>query len=105
MVDEATIEKAAGMLLAAAPGSKVILFGSHARGDAREDSDVDFLVVEPEVKDCIAEMVRLNEVLRPLALAVDVIVFSRDRFDYWKETPNTLPYVALKEGWPYEQVA
>jgi len=35
VIDEATIEKAAGLLLQAAPaGSKVILFGSHARGDA-----------------------------------------------------------------------
>ena len=39
MIDEATIEKAAGLLLQAAPaGSKVILFGSHARGDAGPDS-------------------------------------------------------------------
>ena len=30
--------------------SKIILFGSYARGDARHDSDVDFLVVESAVR-------------------------------------------------------
>jgi predicted nucleotidyltransferase len=40
VVDPATIEEAANRLLRAAPaGSEVILFGSYARGDAREDED------------------------------------------------------------------
>jgi predicted nucleotidyltransferase len=105
MVTRGTIEEAARLLLAAAPGSKVILFGSHARGDAREDSDVDFLVVEPQVEDCCAEMVRLTEVLRPLLLPVDVLVVSAERFDYWRDTPNTVMYRAVREGKVYEQVA
>ncbi len=105
MVTRETIEEAARLLLAAAPGSKVILFGSHARGDAREDSDVDFLVVEPQVKDTWAEMVRLAGVLRPLLLPVDVLVVSAERFDYWRDTPNTVMYRAVREGKVYEQVA
>lgn len=93
------------MLLAAAPGAKVILFGSYARGDARDDSDVDFLVVEPEVTDWLAEMVRLAEVLRPLRLPADVLVVSAERFAYWRDTPNTVMYRAAREGRSYEQVA
>jgi predicted nucleotidyltransferase len=105
VIDRQTIDQAAKLLLAAAPGSTVILFGSQARGDARPDSDVDFVVVEPQVTDWAEETVRLLDVLRALPVPADVIVFSRERFEYWKETPNTLPYVALKEGKPYEQVA
>ena len=105
MVDQQKIEAAARMLLEAAPGSKVILFGSHARGDAAGDSDVDFLVIEPEVRDRHAEMVRLANVLRPLMLPVDVLVVSEERFEYWRDTPNTVIYRAAREGRVYEQVA
>ncbi len=105
MIDEQTITKAANLLLAAAPGSKVILFGSYARGQADARSDLDFLVVEPEVKNRFDEMVRLSEVLRPLLLPVDVLVVSEEKFDYWRDTPNTVYYRAVKEGRVYEQVA
>ena len=106
MTDQATIDKAARMLLAAAPpGSKVILFGSHARGTADPDSDVDFLVVEPEVKSTLREMVRLRKSLRGMLIPVDVLVAGEDRFNYWKDTPTTVYYDAAHEGRIYEQVA
>ena len=106
MIDQATIDKAAGMLLAAAPpGSKVILFGSHARGSAGADSDLDFLVVEPEVKQPFQEMVRLRKALRPLLVAADILVATFQEFDYWKDTPSTVYYDASHEGRVYEKAA
>ncbi|MCK4625765.1 MAG: nucleotidyltransferase domain-containing protein [Phycisphaerae bacterium] len=110
MIDEQTIMKAVNLLLdAAPPGSKVILFGSYARGQADARSDLDFLVVEPEVKKRLAEMVRLRQALQPLLgsflIPVDVLVVSEEKFDYWRDTPNTVYYSALKEGKVYEQVA
>jgi len=106
MVDRATIDKAAEMLLTAAPpGSKVILFGSHARGQADADSDLDFLVVEPEVKSVYLEMVRLHKALRGLLVPVDVLVASQQHYEYWKDTPTTVYYDAAHEGRVYEQAA
>ncbi len=40
-------------------GTLLIVFGSQARGEACLDSDLDLLVVEPEVPDRFAEMARL----------------------------------------------
>jgi len=105
MIDKKTIAKAVDLLLRAAPGSRVILFGSHARGQAGPDSDLDFLVLEPEVKDRFEEMIRLREVLRPLLIPVDLLVASVEKFEYWRDTPNTVFYRAAKEGGAYEQVA
>ena len=105
VIDEKTINDAAGLLLRAAPGSKVILFGSYARGEARPDSDLDFLVVEPNVRNRLREMVRLTDVLRPLMLPVDVLVVSAASFDHWKDTPGTLAREATRKGRIYERVA
>ncbi len=102
MTDEKTIQEAVDRLLRAAPaGSKVILFGSHARGDADARSDVDLLVVEPNVANRIEEMIRLAEVLQPLRLPVDLLVISAERYDYWRDTPNTVYYRAEREGRVY----
>jgi uncharacterized protein len=105
MIEEATIEKAVDLLLGAAPaGSKVILFGSHARGDAKPDSDLDFLVIEPRVADHRAEMVRLHRALRPLRVPADVLVTSQGIFEEWHDTPGTVLYEAAKEGKIFDAV-
>jgi predicted nucleotidyltransferase len=99
MMDRAMIEQAAKLLSAAVPqGSKVILFGSQARGTAGEDSDVDFLVVEPQVSGTMTEAARLYQALRTLRLAIDIVVLSQETFDYWKDTPNTLAWWVAREG-------
>jgi uncharacterized protein len=99
MIDRQIIQEAAKSLLAACPsGSQVILFGSHARGDARAGSDVDFLVVEPTVKGRLAEAARLARVIRPMRLPADIIVVSRQTFDEWKDAPNSVFHEAAREG-------
>jgi len=105
MIDQATIADAVRLLLEAAPaGSEVILFGSHARGDAGPDSDLDFLVIEPQVTSKHQEMVRLRDVLRPLRVPADVLVTSRGVFEAWRETPNNVLYEAWKEGRVFDEV-
>lgn len=54
MADEALIVEA-GRRLAQAAGesAQVILFGSHARGEARSDNDLDFLVIDKLADDPI----------------------------------------------------
>ena len=67
------IEQAGRMLAAAASSpAKVLLFGSHARGDARAGSDLDFLVIERDAVNRVQEMVRLRDALPPLGVPVDV---------------------------------
>ena len=82
----------------------MILFGSHARGDASPDSDLDFLVIEPRVADHRHEMVRLDEVLEPLDIPTDVLVTSRAIFEEWHDTPGTVLYEAAKEGRIFDAV-
>lgn len=97
-VDESVIAEAGRRLAAAAPNSQVILFGSHARGEASSHSDVDFLVVEPEVKNEAEESVRLHRTLRDLRVPADVIVVSREYVERWREVRGGLVHAALSQG-------
>jgi uncharacterized protein len=76
----------------------VVLFGSYARGDAGPDSDIDFLVIEREVSDRHAEMVRLEREVRWLGVPIDVVVLSETYVAEWRSVANTLVHAALSEG-------
>jgi predicted nucleotidyltransferase len=103
-IDDAMIATAVELLRQAAPGSTIIVFGSSARGNAKEDSDLDVMVVEPEVSSQVEESVRLRDVLGPLGIPVDVLVVSRETFEYWADTPNTVFNEAVREGRVYDPV-
>jgi uncharacterized protein len=99
VIDEAVIEEAGRRLSEAAPpGTRVVLFGSHARGEAGRHSDLDFLVIEPEVKDAANESVRLRRALRGLLLAADVIVVSEESVREWRDVRSSLIGAAMAEG-------
>src|SRR5262249_10421253 len=71
---------------------QVILFGSHARGEAGPDSDVDLLVVmgfEGSARDQGLEILQaLHDVLIP----VDVIVTSPKDFAWRKDVVGTIEW-------------
>jgi uncharacterized protein len=98
MISEKKIEEAANVLANGAHPCKIILFGSYARGEARQDSDLDFLVIEPNVPNKRNEMVRLRNLLRPMRIPADVVVASEQEIEDWGHLPGTLYYWALKEG-------
>jgi uncharacterized protein len=99
MIDQATIEEAGRRIGAAAPeGSRVILFGSHARGDAGAHSDLDILVIEPEIVSTMDESVRLYRTLRDLHISVDVVVVDADKARRRATVKGTMIERALREG-------
>jgi predicted nucleotidyltransferase len=96
--DETLIAEAGRRLSKAAPHARVILFGSHARGEAQPGSDLDLLVVEPELKSRRAEFVRLREALGAMGVPIDLIVVSADHAERWGPVPGTLMHEALRDG-------
>ena len=98
MTTEDTIRAAVKRLSADPLPQRIILFGSQARGDADAGSDIDLLVVESEVPNRAAEMVRLRRLLRPLPAAFDILVYTQQELDTWGKEPGSALYWAVKEG-------
>lgn len=99
--DDAVIQEAARRILEAAPpDTRLILFGSHARGEAGEHSDLDFLVIEPKVEDVVEETYRLRCTLRGLGVFADIVLVSEDEAQIWGDVYGTVIQAALSEGRP-----
>lgn len=98
MFESALIEEAGRRLADAAPGARVLLFGSHARGEAGPRSDLDFMVIEPRVENRAVESVRLRRALRGLGLFADIVVISEDDARSWGDVRGSLIHAALSEG-------
>ena len=80
----------------AASPAQVMLFGSHARGEARSDSDADLLVIEESLPNKALEYQRLLKVIG--YENIDLILLSRDDYMKRKEWVGSLPYRASREG-------
>jgi predicted nucleotidyltransferase len=99
MLDFQAIHSAALRVAAAASSpAKVIVFGSYARGDAREDSDLDLMVVEKEVANHTQEYLRLRDAVGTLGVGVDLLLYPEAEFEKRKAWWSTPVYWAVQEG-------
>lgn len=98
MIDEALIGEVGRRLSAAAPGARVILFGSYAKGSVGPHSDLDLLVVEPSVQSPDEESVRLRRELSDILVPMDIVVVSEDYAGQWRGVQGSLVNAALTDG-------
>lgn len=100
--EEKLLRKMVDVIIREISPEAIILFGSRARGDARADSDVDLLVIEKEPfspqRSRRKEAARLYMALRGLAISKDILLYSREEFDHWKNSLNHVVGRAHREG-------
>jgi predicted nucleotidyltransferase len=98
MAGEDLLKEARRRLAEAEPDAEIILFGSRARGDARPDSDLDLVVIEPDFDRRGEEYGRLRKELRGLGVAVDLVIYRRREADEWGGVPGSFLHRVLGEG-------
>jgi len=97
-LDQSLVDEIVRRIVEVAHPDRIILFGSHARGEAQENSDLDLLVVMQEVASRRDEILRIRAALVPLGISVDVLVASDADYAKWSEAPSTTLYWAKREG-------
>lgn len=77
---------------------RIILFGSHARGDAGPDSDVDLLVILPFTGSKFDKMLQMRGVLHSIPVPLDVFAVTPEEVERRRNIVGTLVYPAIHEG-------
>jgi predicted nucleotidyltransferase len=90
------------------PVRRILLFGSHARGDAHQHSDLNLcVVVAPDAEQPLEEWpskswlyraAKLTQRISSAELAVDPYVFTEGEFDALREREHPLVGQILGEG-------
>ena len=102
MTDQEILQEIVQRLVSAAQPEQIILFGSRAHDEARKDSDVDLLVIESKPFDRqhsrLREIGRLESAIGRLSLATDLLVYSHDEIERWRDSPRHVIGRAMREG-------
>jgi predicted nucleotidyltransferase len=77
---------------------RVILFGSHARGDAGPDSDVDLLVIMPVAGSKRELRLDIRAALRGIPVPKDILVSTPEEFERRRGIVGTIEWPASREG-------
>jgi len=77
---------------------RIILFGSHARGTAGPDSDVDLLVILPVTGSKRAKQIEMRVALHDINVPKDIIVATPEQVEQQKNIVGTIIRPALQEG-------
>ena len=78
--------------------SRVLLFGSRARGDASDISDVDLLVVISDVPEKRRTAVEIRRLLGDLGVSKDIVVTTPDEIVNRGHVVGTILHAALRDG-------
>ena len=101
-VSNEVIDRMAREIVREVDPQRILLFGSWARGEGNEHSDVDLLVVEREPFDHNRsrrkEAARIWRCISDFRIPADILVYCTSEVALWKESRFHVIARALREG-------
>lgn len=93
-----TIEEVVKRIIGAVRPDKIILFGSHARGEETPDSDVDLAVVVSGDIHRRKTAQKIYMSLIGVGCSVDIVVLKPADLERYSDSPGVIIPEVLKEG-------
>jgi predicted nucleotidyltransferase len=93
-----TLEKIIQKILEVIIPDKIILFGSRAKGTAREDSDYDLLIIKSDIKNKRELNKKLYRNMLGTNASVDIILETSEIIEEYKDSVGFIYKFALNEG-------
>jgi predicted nucleotidyltransferase len=78
--------------------SRIILFGSQARGDAHAGSALDLCLVVPEAGDWLERQIEFRRAVDLPEMAVEPFIFTETEFQRLRTEGNPFVLAILEEG-------
>jgi len=100
---EATFDDVVQAIRSVAEPSAIVLFGSYARGNANDQSDIDLLVIRNrDFSPGESRRKELGRMYRTVAARVgipkDILLLTKHEFEDWRSTTNHPASEASREG-------
>lgn len=98
-----TLDEMVSVIVTHVQPEQIILFGSLARGEMTEDSDIDLLIVEKEgfkERSRWQKLEQIRNLLATFPMPKDILLYSQDEVNRWKNSVHHIIAHALQEGKP-----
>lgn len=97
-LDNDLLDMVAKKILSVVQPEKIILFGSFARGEAKEGSDLDIMVIMDSDQPRYKRSVPIRLALKGLLPSKDIVVYTPQEVEEWASASTSLVATVLREG-------
>ena len=97
-ITEELIQEVKNRIVSEVHPEKIVLFGSYAYGTPTKDSDLDLLVILKTKEPMHKRGVRIRKSLRDISTPKDILVYTPQEVEKWKNASTAFITTILKKG-------
>ena len=97
-INEKIIEEIKDIIAKEISPLKIILFGSHARGEDNRESDLDLLIIMESSLPRHKRSKEIRLLLSKFIFGKDILVYTPEEIEEWKDVPDAFITTAINEG-------
>ncbi len=97
-IDKHLLKDVVQRILKVTQPEKIILFGSYARDEATEESDIDILIIQPSDLPRYKRSTPVRLALKGLFPSKDIVIYTPEEVKDWESVPTSFIASALREG-------